>query len=455
MTTIAIIALIIAVAAVAVCFVIMKSVKESNATLIEANRQLREDVERERNAREAEKREHEMHRQQELAALQQELHRSTIELQGTNASQLGLILTPLKEKLENFSKAVNNAYVNETAGRKSLADQVEKLMTLNMSIGEEARNLTNALKGDSKVQGDWGEKLLTKLLENEGLVEGVHFSAQYTRDESGKALRDEEGNLRRPDVVLRLPGERNLIIDSKVSLTAYADYIGANDEKERDQSLKKHLLSMKKHVEELARKEYHKIVNGSAEQVLMYVPIEGAYFLAMENDHNLSAEAMKKKVVIVTSTHLLSVIGLIEQLWRVEKQNVNAAEIARLGGLIYDSIVNFSNSFENISKHLEAAGRAYDNSRKALTESNQSVIARAERMRQLGAKNSKILSSSMLKDLELSSELRSLKVKSEGDPEVPVAGRTGKIVGVEGKGSERKVVNGSYFTEEFSTSEPS
>ncbi|MDE7380560.1 MAG: DNA recombination protein RmuC, partial [Muribaculaceae bacterium] len=245
--------------------------------------------------------------------------------------QMTGLLSPLKSKLEDFNKVVTDSYVKENASRQSLADQIERLMKLNTSIGEEARNLTKALKGNSKVQGDWGETILESLLEQAGLKRNINFFVQASTD-GGQVLRDDDNRLRRPDIIVNLPENRKVIIDSKVSLTAYIDIIEAEDNETRKKAEHRLIESVKKHVVELADKRYQKLVKNSADHILMFMPNEGAWITAMNIEPGLWEFSFKRNVIIVCPTHLFSVIQLIVQLWQKDKQNRNAEEIARLGG---------------------------------------------------------------------------------------------------------------------------
>lgn len=332
------------------------------------------------------------------------------QLQAENAERLGNILTPLKIQIEEFSKAVNDSYVKENASRQSLSDQIERLAMLNQTISAEARNLSEALRGNSKVQGDWGETILETLLEQAGLKRDINYTLQLTQDEGGSALRDDEGNLRRPDVVVHLPADRKIIIDSKVSLKSYLEFTEAADDKQREAAALRVAYSMRRHVDELALKKYQKIVKNSAEHVLMFVPNEGAYFAAIGADPSLWHYAFERRVVIVSPTHLFSVMQLVEQIWRGEKQNRNAAEIARLGGLIYDKVATFSHDFESIQKGLQSTEAAWEKCLRHLTSGNTSIIARTRRMRELGAKATKHLAAGVEDSANLlSSESGSLE----------------------------------------------
>ncbi len=319
------------------------------------------------------------------------LQQATRNLRETNSEYLGSVLTPLKTQIESFSSAVRESYVNDNATRKSLSDQIDNLMRLNVSIGEEARNLSSALKGNTRVQGQWGEAVLESLLESVGLIKNVNFFTQ-----TGIKSDDISHAGKRPDVVVLLPDDHRLIIDSKVSLTAYMEFVGANSIEERMRAGKKHLESVKRHIDELCGKEYHSCVENALEHVLMFIPNEGAFFAALELDSDINKYAFDRKVVIVSPTHLYSIIQLVTQLWRQENQNKNAENIAKLGGLLYDKFVAFVSEIENMGSQLELSRRAYDRCLNHLTSGPTSLVNRAERLRQLGAKTNKRISKNLL-----------------------------------------------------------
>ena len=265
----------------------------------------------------------------------------------SNRNQLGEILTPFKSDLENLKKTINDCYIGEMSEVKSLKEQVKDLTDLNNTIGREAKELTLALKGNSKVQGDWGEMLLKQLLEKSGLEEGVNYVLQATENEDGTKIKSEEGGQLRPDAIFYLPEGKNLIIDSKVSLTAYTDYVNASAE-EQTAALAAHLRSVKSHIDELARKEYPKYVKNSADFVMMFVPNEGAYLAALNADKDLWESAYQRHIVIISPTHLISVLKLMYQLWIRDKQTKNALKIADETGKLYDKFVNFVGDFQGV-----------------------------------------------------------------------------------------------------------
>lgn len=322
-----------------------------------------------------------------------------------NDRQLDALLTPLKERIETFSRTFADAHVRESASRRSLSDQIERLARLNASIGEEARNLATALRGDSKTQGDWGEMVLETLLENAGMKRDINFKVQATTQASGEALRDEEGRLQRPDVIVSLPGEHRLVIDSKVSLTDYTRMHEAADDQERALFARRHVASVKRHVDELYSKNYQKTVAGAAEHVLMFMPMEGAYLTAVQTDPDLWKYAYDRRVVIVSPTHIFSVMQIIAQMWRQEKQNRNAAEIARQAGALYDVFVRFTEEFGKVGRTITQAANAYDDCARRLSRSPQSLVAKAERLRDLGVKTSRSLSERLLSEADLDGEV--------------------------------------------------
>ena len=307
-----------------------------------------------------------------------------------NRTQLGDILTPFKSDLENLKKTINDCYIGEMSEVKSLKEQVKDLTDLNNTIGREAKELTMALKGNSKIQGDWGEMLLKQLLEKSGLEEGVNYVLQATENEDGTKIKSEDGGQLRPDAIFYLPEGKNLIIDSKVSLTAYTDYINASVE-DQPAMLAAHMRSIKAHIDELARKEYPKYVKDSADFVMMFVPNEGAYLAALNADKDLWESAYNRHIVIISPTHLISVLKLMYQLWMRDKQTKNALKIADETGKLYDKFVNFVSDLEEVGKHIDKAGAVYEEAHKKLSAGKGNIISRVENIRELGVKTSKRL----------------------------------------------------------------
>ena len=319
------------------------------------------------------------------------LRRNSESLKEANSEQIDALLRPLKENIESFKKTISEGYVKETSSRKLLEVQIERLVKLNETIGEEARNLTSALKGNSKVQGDWGEMILETLLENAGLERGINFETQLTRDSGGNVLKNDEGKLLRPDVLIKLPDNHSIIVDSKVSLTAFVDYCNAEDENVRIVAGKKHLQSVYAHIDELYAKMYQNNLKGAADYVMMFIPNESAYIAAVQLDINLWKYAYERGVIIVSPTHLFSVMSIVSQLWRQDKQNRNAMLIAERGGKLYDKLVLFMDSFEKVGKSIDDAMTSYNKSFNQLRTGKGNVLRQAEDMKALGAKASKSL----------------------------------------------------------------
>lgn len=319
------------------------------------------------------------------------LKRNSESLKEANSEQIDALLRPLKENIESFKKTISEGYVKESSSRKLLEVQIERLVKLNETIGEEARNLTSALKGNSKVQGDWGEMILETLLENAGLERGINFETQLTRDSGGNVLKNDEGKLLRPDVLIKLPDNHSIIVDSKVSLTAFVDYCNAEDENVRIVAGKKHLQSVYAHIDELYAKMYQNNLKGAADYVMMFIPNESAYIAAVQLDINLWKYAYERGVIIVSPTHLFSVMSIVSQLWRQDKQNRNAMLIAERGGKLYDKLVLFMDSFEKVGKSIDDAMTSYNKSFNQLRTGKGNVLRQAEDMKNLGAKASKSL----------------------------------------------------------------
>lgn len=311
-------------------------------------------------------------------------------LKAQNKEEFAEALEPVRMKLAEFSKAVNDSYVKETADRKSLADQIERLMKLNHDISQEAKNLTTALKGDSKVQGDWGEMVLQTLLESAGMIEGENFYTQVTRNDSGQTLKDENGNLLRPDVVVNLPDNHKIVIDSKVSLKAYTEYMSASDEAERDSAARHHITSVTNHINELGDKKYQTVVKKSADHVMMFIPNEGAYYAAMQIKPDLWKYAYDRNVVMISPTHLFSVMQIVAQLWKQDSQNKYALEIAKAGGELYDRFVDFYNDMAKVEKSMQDIVKNFDRCRQDV-ENRVGIKAKARKLRELGANATKNL----------------------------------------------------------------
>ncbi|MGQ9798879.1 MAG: DNA recombination protein RmuC [Ignavibacterium sp.] len=300
-----------------------------------------------------------------------------------NKEKLSEILNPLKEKISEFEKKVEETSKESIKGHSSLKEQLEMLRQMNQQITQEAKNLTEALKGQTKTQGNWGEFILESILEKSGLVKGREYSVQ-------ESLTTESGKRFQPDVIINLPENKSIVIDSKVSLIAYERYISAEDENERAKALRDHILSIRSHLKSLSSKNYQSLYNlNSLDFVLMFMPIEPAFALAVQNDANLFNDAFEMNIVIVSPSTLLATLRTIASIWRQENQNRNALEIAKQAGALYDKFVNFYNDLLDVGKKLDAAKDSYEEAMRKVHDGRGNLIAGVERMKQLGAKASK------------------------------------------------------------------
>ena len=310
-----------------------------------------------------------------------------------NHERLAEILNPLKERLEGFKKTVEETYNNEARERFSLKEQIKELVERSESIGAEAKQLTHALRGDSKIQGDWGEMILESILEKSGLEKDREYFRQETlRDEEGHTIQGSNGRKMRPDVIIRYPGGENhqMVIDSKVSLTAYVNYVNAEDADEARLALKQHLVSVRKHIDELAGKSYQDYV-GKGDHVMMFIPNEAAYLAAMQADHALWQYAYEKKVLLLSPTNLIAALKLVADLWQRDKQTRNAIDIAEEGGKLYDKFAGFVEDMEKIGKSLNTTVMAYTDAMKKLKTGNGTLIGRVEKLKVMGVKAKKNL----------------------------------------------------------------
>jgi DNA recombination protein RmuC len=325
------------------------------------------------------------------------LKQNTEDFTARNQKNIGEILNPLKEKIELFEKKVADTYEKGLKDQTDLKAELKKLHELNTRISEEASNLTKALKADTKKQGNWGELILEKVLERSGLVKGQEYYTQYTD-------RNENGELIRPDVVVNLPDDKHIIIDAKVSLLAYEQYVNADDEDERQKHLKAHTDSVREHVRALGEKNYQQASKLDVPDfVLLFMPIESAFSAAIQQDAGLFNYAWDKKIVLVSPTTLLATLKTVESIWKHEKQTQNALEIARQGGNLYDKFVLFLEDLERIGKQLGQTQRTYEDAHKKLSSGSGNLIKRMENLKKLGAKASKSIPSQLLPEQENSS----------------------------------------------------
>lgn len=284
----------------------------------------------------------------------------------TNRESLDVLLKPFRDNITEFRERVERIYSHENEQRGELKNELRNLMELNRRITTETTNLTNALRGNSKVQGDWGETMLETILDSSSLVKGLHYETQYN-------LKDAEGRNLRPDVVLKLPENKRIVIDSKVSLTAYVAYTAAESEEERRRHLAAHLASVKQHVQELGRKEYQRLLD-SPDFVILFVANEPAYLEALKADPTIWAEAYERKVLISSPTNLFALLKLVADLWKYDAQDKNTKRIAECGVKLYEQAVAFTASLEAVGAALGKAQDAYADARKRLASGNNNIV---------------------------------------------------------------------------------
>jgi DNA recombination protein RmuC len=302
----------------------------------------------------------------------------------TSQERLGQLLDPLKERIHAFEKRVEESYQNEARERFSLAKELERLQQLNQRLGDEATNLTRALQGQ-KTQGNWGELILERVLEHAGLEKGREYHTQVS-------LKSATGERFQPDVLIQLPGDKQVVVDAKVSLTAYQAFISAEDDSSRALALKQHVLSLRNHLKGLSLKDYQRLEGlQSLDFVLLFVPIEAAFAAALQGDPELFQEAYGKHIVIVSPTTLLATLRVIDSLWRQERQSQNAREIAERAGALYDKFAAFIQDLDEIGSRLQQLDKAYLGARNKLTDGRGNLVGRAEQLKLLGARASKRL----------------------------------------------------------------
>ena len=344
---------------------------------------------------------------QKLESLKQEMQRMTIEqqkvaaeqlaakqsaLQENNRLQMDELLKPIKEQFADFKKSVEESKTQNEVNKKELQNTFEATMklfqqeqqqaVLNLKvqtekIGSDAANLTKALKGDSKMQGDWGEMVLETILENSGLRKDEEFFIQEN-------TKDEEGKNYRPDVIVRFPEGRSVVIDSKVSLTAYSDALAAEDEAEQERLMKAHALSVRKHIDELAAKDYSKLVDDAIGFVLMFIPNETSYIAAMKQQPDLSRYAYQKKIIIISPSNLLMALQLAYNLWQYDRQNKNVEKIVKTAADLYDKVAGFEDTFTSIGDLITRLSGTFDKAKKQLYDGTGNVMRRVESLKGLG-----------------------------------------------------------------------
>jgi DNA recombination protein RmuC len=310
-------------------------------------------------------------------------------------ANLETILSPFKEKIVEFEKKITEVYTTEGKERHSLIKEVQRLQELNQKIGEDAANLTKALKGDTRTQGTWGEIILERILEESGLRKGIEYNSQG-------GFRDTDGKLLKPDVIVHLPEKKDIIIDSKVSLVAYEKYVRTEDVDERNQAVKQHLLSINAHLKSLESKRYDELPGvKSLDFVLMFIPIESAFMLAIDKDSEIFRKAFDQNIMIVSPSTLLVTLRTIQNIWRYEYQNKNALEIAEKAGNLYDKFVSFVADLERIGDHIDYTRKAYDGAHNKLVSGKGNLISRTQMLIELGVKSRKQMPDSVLQEADL------------------------------------------------------
>ena len=316
------------------------------------------------------------------------------ELVEANQKKLNDILNPLKDNIKNFEKKVDDKYEKELKERTSLMEQIKSLSDLNQEMRKDAQSLTKALKGDSKTQGNWGEFILEKVLESSGLIKGEEYETQHSTT-------NDEGSRIQPDVVIKLPEDKHIVIDSKVSITAYTNYLESDNEDEKNIQLKAHITSVRNHINSLSEKNYAQAKGiNSPDFVLLFMPSEPAFSFTLQADASLYNLAWDKKIVIVSPTTLLATLKTIASVWKQERQTKNAIEIAEESGKLYDKFVGFIEDLEKIEKGLNTSKTAYDSAINKLKTGSGNLITRVEKIRTLGAKTKKQLPNDLLPENE-------------------------------------------------------
>lgn len=319
------------------------------------------------------------------------LEEKTVKFTEQNKENLKNILSPLQEKIQHFEKKVEDTHKESIDYHAALRQQIVGLKEMNEQMSKETLNLTKALKGDSKMQGNWGELILERVLEKSGLEKGREYQVQ-------QSFQTEEGNRVQPDVVISLPDGKKMIVDSKVSLTAYERYANEEDDMQKAVFLKEHINSIKRHVEQLSDKNYHDLYQmESPDFVLLFIPIESAFAIALNEDNSLYSKAFERNIIIVTPTTLLATLRTIDSMWTNQKQQENALEIARQAGALYDKFEGFVSDLIKIGKKMDEAKAEYGNAMGKLVEGKGNLVGSVERLRKMGAKAKKILPESVLK----------------------------------------------------------
>lgn len=324
------------------------------------------------------------------------LEEKSVKFTEQNKTNMDIILNPLKDNIKRFEDQVQKSYKIESDERITLKTEIKNLVDLNKQISEEANNLTKALKGDNKMQGNWGEHILENIFERSGLIKDQEYKKEFSAT-------NEDGGRNRPDFVVLLPDNKHIIVDSKVSLVAYEKAVNTTDISERDQFVKEHLLSIRQHIKGLSERNYQTIsALNSPDFVLLFIPIESSFSVAVQADQELFNYAWDKKIVIVSPSTLLATLRTIASVWKQERQNKNVVEIARQAGGLYDKFVGFLEDMMKIEKSIDDSGKAYQAAINKLNSGNGNIIKRVENLKSLGAKTDKQISSKFIENNEAS-----------------------------------------------------
>ncbi|HIG91719.1 MAG TPA: DNA recombination protein RmuC [Methylococcaceae bacterium] len=312
-----------------------------------------------------------------------------------NSSSLNEIVSPLKEQLGDFKKRIEHVYEHETRDRVTLREEISQLRKDTQKMNQEALNLTRALKGDNKTQGNWGEMILEKVLEESGLRKGIEYDPQG-------AFRDDDNSLFKPDVIIRLPGDKDVVVDSKVSLVAYERYCSTEDDDERIKALKEHTLAVRQHIKGLSEKDYSSLKGlRSLDFVLLFMPIEAAFMAAFQADEKVFADAFEHKIIVVTPTTLLATLRTIENIWRYERRNENARIIAEKAGSLYDKIRGFVEDLDKLGNQLSTVNKTYTGVMGKLTQGQGNLIRQANSFVELGVKVKKAIPKNISEQAQL------------------------------------------------------
>ena len=337
-----------------------------------------------------------------LSAEMLEKHGTTLKSQ--NKEQVEGLLKPLREKIVDFERGLTNRHTQASEQNAALKEQLAQLGKLNQSMVDEASNLTRALKGEAQTQGAWGEMILETILQKSGLREGIEYDSQ-------ESATDAEGRRLRPDVVVNLPDGERIVVDSKVSLTAFERFVNSDDEGEKTAALAAHVTSLRSHVDELASKDYTGAVGSRLDYVIMFVPIEGALAVALSADVELAGKAIERNVAIATPTTLMTVLRTVSAMWKIERQHRNAEEIAKRAGLLYDKFVGFVDSLDGVGQRIQQAQAAYDTARSRLVSGSGNLVRQVETIKTLGAKAMKALPSELVTEAGALEEVEPVAVE--------------------------------------------